>query len=80
MKPLASIAEIQRLVCMDEEDRLCDCGERIAVRWCSHDVVVRCPSCGRIYSLTSNPKFGVESTFPKYSTLAKCELKRYVLK
>lgn len=61
----AVVASVKRLRCMDEDDRICECGGRITVRWCEQSDLVKCPSCGRHYEVS------LSSALPKFKDLAR---------
>ena len=54
---------------MQEEDRICICGERFAHSFYKNDVsriwfeIVKCPHCGRLFGLES------DSVFPQFRDL-----------
>lgn len=70
---LTTITTLERLRCMDEDDRRCDCGARVSVRWCeraNRGNVVSCPTCGRSYEVVWTNQEPT-SSLPDFSKLPR---------
>lgn len=49
----ATVLKVERIRCMDEDDRQCECTHRVTARWCEGFKVIQCPSCGRKFELNA---------------------------
>jgi hypothetical protein len=47
---MAVVSSVERIRCMDEDDRRCDCGKRVTYRSCDGGDRVTCVHCGTVYN------------------------------
>lgn len=77
MSDRVTITGFERLRCMDEDDRVCACGERVSIRWCNYDPIVACKHCGRRYEVLRDGEEAL-TALPAFRDLVEIPRKKQV--